>query len=558
MNNLYFGDNLDVLREKIKDESVNLVYLDPPFNSDANYNVLFKAAGGHASGAQAEAFRDTWDWGDGARDAYDDVMRANGDVALVLSGFRKWLGENAMMAYLAMMTVRLTELRRVMKPDASIYLHCDPTASHYLKLILDSVFGHKGFRNEIIWQRTSSHNDPKRYGWIHDSILYYTLSDTPIWNEVFEKPDDDFYHAHDFETDESGQMFRKRDLTAPYRGGKSGQYLWKGKRPSKGRMWSYTQENMLKLEAEGKIVYTRTGMPRLMIPVEELRGLPLQDVWSRPDLWLNSAAKERIGYPTQKPLALLQRIIAASSRPDDVVLDPFCGCGTTVEASEKMKRQWIGIDVTHYAITLIEGRLKAAGAALPSYQVIGRPINMAGARNLAQRDKHQFQWWAAWRLGARWYREEKKGADRGIDGRMMFKNGPYGDGMIIISVKGGENIGVKDVRDLRGVIEREDAEMGVIITLEEPTGPMKSEASAAGNLVQSAHGRLPRLQVVTIADILDGKLPKLPPLPEPERKPVRLPRGPERDQYELLLPFAGNKVAPAKGDFVDPSIMRFG
>ena len=295
-----------------------------------------------------------------------------------------------------------------------------------------------------------------------------------------------------------------------------------------------------------------------MIPVEELRGLPLQDVWSRPDLWLNSAAKERIGYPTQKPLALLQRIIAASSRPDDVVLDPFCGCGTTVEASEKMKRQWIGIDVTHYAITLIEGRLKAAGAALPSYQVIGRPINMAGARNLAQRDKHQFQWWAAWRLGARWYREEKKGADRGIDGRMMFKNGPYGDGMIIISVKGGENIGVKDVRDLRGVIEREDAEMGVIITLEEPTGPMKSEASAAGNLVQSAHGRLPRLQVVTIADILDGKLPKLPPLPEPERKPVRLPRGPERDQYELLLPFAGNKVAPAKGDFVDPSIMRFG
>lgn len=558
MNNLYFGDNLDVLREKIKDESVNLVYLDPPFNSDANYNVLFKAAGGHASGAQAEAFRDTWDWGDGARDAYDDVMRANGDVALVLSGFRKWLGENAMMAYLAMMTVRLTELRRVMKPDASIYLHCDPTASHYLKLILDSVFGHKGFRNEIIWQRTSSHNDPKRYWRIHDSILYYTLSDTPIWNEVFEKPDDDFYHAHDFETDESGQMFRKRDLTAPYRGGKSGQYLWKGKRPSKGRMWSYTQENMLKLEAEGKIVYTRTGMPRLMIPVEELRGLPLQDVWSRPDLWLNSAAKERIGYPTQKPLALLQRIIAASSRPDDVVLDPFCGCGTTVEASEKMKRQWIGIDVTHYAITLIEGRLKAAGAALPSYQVIGRPINMAGARNLAQRDKHQFQWWAAWRLGARWYREEKKGADRGIDGRMMFKNGPYGDGMIIISVKGGENIGVKDVRDLRGVIEREDAEMGVIITLEEPTGPMKSEASAAGNLVQSAHGRLPRLQVVTIADILDGKLPKLPPLPEPERKPVRLPRGPERDQYELLLPFAGNKVAPAKGDFVDPSIMRFG
>jgi adenine specific DNA methylase Mod len=252
-NKLFFGDNLDVLREKVKDESVDLVYLDPPFNSDANYNVLFKSAGGRASGAQAEAFRDTWDWSDSAMDAYDDVMAANGDVALVLSGFRKWLGENGMMAYLAMMTVRLIELRRVMKPDASIYLHCDPTASHYLKIILDSVFGHQGFRNEIVWQRTSSHNDPKRYGRIHDSILYYSNSDKPIWNEVYEKPDADFYKSHDFEVDENGMHYRKRDLTAPYRGGPSGQYKWKGKIPSKGRMWSYTNENMLKLEEEGRL-----------------------------------------------------------------------------------------------------------------------------------------------------------------------------------------------------------------------------------------------------------------------------------------------------------------
>jgi DNA modification methylase len=558
MNKLYFGDNLDVLREKIKDESVDFVYLDPPFNSDANYNVLFKSAGGQASGAQAEAFRDTWDWGDSARDAYDDVMAANGDVALVLSGLRKWLGENGMMAYFAMMTVRLMELRRVMKPDASIYLHCDPTASHYLKIILDAIFGHQGFRNEIIWQRTSSHNDPKRYGRIHDSILYYTQSEKPTWNEVFEKPDADFFKTHDFEIDEAGQMFRKRDLTAPHRGGPSGQYEWRGKRPPKGRMWSYTHDNMLKLEREGRVVYTRTGMPRLKIPVEELRGLPLQDIWARPELWLNSAAKERIGYPTQKPLALLQRMVAASSNPDSVVLDPFCGCGTSLEAAEIMKRQWIGIDVTHYAITLIESRLRAAGANADSYQVIGRPINIAGARDLARRDKHQFQWWASWRLGARWYREEKKGADRGIDGRMMFKNGPYGDGMIIISVKGGENIGVKDVRDLRGVIEREEAEMGIIVTLEEPTGPMINEANAAGNLSKSAHGRMPRLQVVTIADILENRLPKLPPLPQPDRVISRAPRKEHRGQLELLLPFAGDKVAPAKGDFVDPSIMRFG
>jgi adenine specific DNA methylase Mod len=557
VNKLFFGDNLDVLREKIKDESVDLVYLDPPFNSDANYNVLFKH-GGHASQAQAEAFRDTWDWGDSAQFAYDDIIRANGDVALVISGLRKWLGENAMMAYLAMMAVRLLELRRVLKPEGSIYLHCDPTAGHYLKIIMDAVFGHEGWRNEIIWQRTSSHNDPKRYGRIHDSIFYFAKGDPPTWNQIYEKPDSDFFDAHDFEKDENGGLYRKRDLTAPYRGGPSGQYEWKGRKPPKGRMWSYTHENMLRLESEGRIVYTRTGMPRLKIPVEELRGLPLQDVWANPELWLNSAAKERIGYPTQKPLALLNRIISASSNEGDVILDPFCGCGTSVEASDILKRQWIGIDVTHYAVTLIERRLGASGVNPNSYQVVGRPTDLAGARDLARRDKHQFQWWAAWRLGARWYREEKKGADRGIDGRMMFKNGPYGDGLIIISVKGGENIGVQMVRDLRGVIEREEAAMGILVCLAEPTAPMKTEAAAAGFVSKSAHGRLPRLQVVTIADILDGRLPKLPPLPQPERLDRRAPRKQFKDQLELLLPFAGDKVAPAEGDYVDPSIMAIG
>lgn len=557
MNKLYFGDNLDVLREKIKDESIDLVYLDPPFNSDANYNVLFKH-GGHVSQAQAEAFRDTWDWGDGAERAYDDIIRANGDVALIVSGLRKWLGENAMMAYIAMMTVRLLELRRVLKSEGSIYLHCDPTAGHYLKLIMDAVFGHGSWRNEIIWQRTSSHNDPKRYGRIHDSIFYYTKGDKPIWNQIYEKPDADFFDTHDFEKDENGELYRKRDLTAPYRGGPSGQYKWKGRMPPKGRMWSYTHENMLKLEAEGSIVYTRTGMPRLKIPVDKLRGLPLQDVWANPDLWLNSAAKERIGYPTQKPIALLDRIIRASSNEGDTILDPFCGCGTTVEASEKLNREWIGIDVTHYAVTLIERRLATSGVSPNTYQVVGRPTDLEGARDLARRDKHQFQWWAAWLLGARWYREEKKGADRGIDGRMMFKNGPFGDGLIIISVKGGENIGVQMVRDLRGVIEREEAQMGILVSLADPTGPMKSEAAAAGFVSKSAHGRLPRLQVVTIEDILDGKLPKLPPLPQPERIERIAPRKQFKDQLELLLPFAGDKVAPAKGDFVDPSIMAIG
>jgi hypothetical protein len=324
------------------------------------------------------------------------------------------------------------------------------------------------------------------------------------------------------------------------------------------RYWRYSRQRMQELIDAGMVVQASPGaVPRRKQYLDEGKGVPLQSLWDDVPA-LHSQAKERMGYPTQKPIALLERIIKASSDEEMVVLDPFCGCGTSVEAAEKLKRQWIGIDVTHYAITLIERRLSNSGVLPDTYQVAGRPTDLAGARDLARRDKHQFQWWAAWRLGARWYREEKKGADRGIDGRMMFKNGPYGDGLIIISVKGGDNIGVQMVRDLRGVIEREEAEMGILVCLAEPTGPMKSEGAAAGFVSKSAHGRMPRLQVVTIADILEGRMPKMPPLPQPERIDRTAPRKQFKDQLELLLPFAGDKVGPAKGDFVDPSIMAIG
>jgi adenine specific DNA methylase Mod len=293
------------------------------------------------------------------------------------------------------------------------------------------------------------------------------------------------------------------------------------------------------------------GAPRLKYYLDQNRGVPISDFWDDIDL-INSMGTESLGYPTQKPLALLERILSASSRPGDVVLDPFCGCGTTVEAAQRSGRQWIGIDVTHYAITLIEERLRRAGAASGSYQVAGRPIDMDGARELARRDKHQFQWWASWRLGSQVYREEKRGADRGIDGNIFYKNGPYGDGRIIISVKGGENLGVSMVRDLRGVIEREEAEMGILVTLMEPTSPMVSEAASAGFVKQSAHGRMPRLQIVTIEDLLDGKMPKLPPLPQPSSKPLAAVRSKNSEQLELLLPFEGKKIAPSKADFIDP------
>lgn len=588
MNQLYFGDNLDVLREKVKDETVDLVYLDPPFNSDANYNVLFKH-GGLPSQAQAEAFRDTWDWGEGAALAYDEVMRANGDAALVLSGLRKWLGENAMMAYLAMMTVRLLELRRVLKPTGSLYLHCDSTASHYLKLLLDAVFSPANFKNHITWQRSDAHSDARRkWPAISDHILFYTQdADTEItpqyksypektlreWYLYLEMPDGNTRRMtkEEIETQEipaSARRFNTADMSAPAGGGMAainkqtgkpnGWHVYKGYQPPQ-RGWRYSPETMAELDAKGRLLFPADPSGRIMLKryLDEQKGVIVGDIWD--DIQHIRAAKiESLGYPTQKPVALLERILSASSQEGQVVLDPFCGCGTTVEAAEKLNRQWIGIDVTHYAITLIERRLARARINQNSYQVIGRPTDLAGARDLARRDKHQFQWWAAWRLGARWYREEKKGADRGIDGRMMFKNGPYGDGLIIISVKGGENVGVQMVRDLRGVVEREEAQMGILVSLAEPTGPMKNEAAAAGFVSKSAHGQLPRLQIITIEEMLDGHMPKLPPLPLPERLDRVAPRRKFKDQLELLLPFAGDKVAPAKGDFVDPSIMAIG
>lgn len=574
VNKLYFGDNLDVLREHIKDESVDLIYLDPPFNSEANYNVLFKTPTGGESDAQVEAFRDTWEWAESAQTAYDDVIRANGDVALIVSSIRKWLGENAMMAYIVMMAARLIELRRVLKPEGSLYLHCDPTASHYLKLILDAVFGHSNFRNEIIWKRTGAHGNAKRWAPVHDSILFYSGGDAMKWNRTFQPYEPNYIAEKYRHTDKRGN-YQDVSLTGPgATKGESGQ-PWRGFDPTKkGRHWAIpaaigesvpkfnemtTQEKLDALDKKGMIYWPKPrtgsdGFPRVkQYPGD---GNPIQDCIFDISA-LNSQATERLGYPTQKPLALLDRIIEASSSRGDTILDPFCGCGTSLESAEKNGRQWIGIDIAHYAMTLIEGRIKSKYPKV-SYSVHGRPTDLAGARELARRDKYQFQWWAAWRLGSQTYHEDKKGADRGIDGNIFFHNGPYGAGRIIVSVKGGENVGVQMVRDLRGVIEREEAEMGVMVTLNEPTTPMVSEAASAGFVRKSAHGRLPRLQIVTVEDLLAGQMPKLPPLPQPTRAQPTARKRKDGDQMELLLPFAGDLIKPVPGIHIDPRFRRFG
>lgn len=588
MNKLHFGDNLQVLRDHVQDESVDLVYLDPPFNSNANYNVLFEEQINNGGGAQVEAFRDTWEWGSSAAEAYDDVMRSAGDVALVMKGLRAWLGQSAMMAYLAMMSARLLHLHRVLKQDGSIYLHCDPKASHYLKLVMDSIFDPGNFRSEIIWRRTGSHNKATRWAPIHDVILFYTKSDGYTWNsprrpymrghvqEHFTLGDDGRYRTAYYGNVLTGSGTRKGESGKP----------WLGIDPTaKGRHWAIpgklwedsgldstglSQHQKLDLLHEhGLIRYDQgAAWPMYERIIRDDEGPAAPDIWAYQPYtegtvhgteagidadarWLSPRDAERLGYPTQKPLGLLERIIAASSREGDVILDPFCGCGTTVEAAESLNRKWLGIDVTHFAVTLIEARL-ASKHPQADYSVYGRPVDLAGARDLARRDKHQFQWWAAWRVGAQTYREEKRGADRGIDGNIFFKNGPYGDGRIVISVKGGENVGVDMVRDLRGVIEREEAEMGILVTLAEPTKPMIQEALQAGFVRRSAHGRLPRLQIVTAAELVEGHPPKLPPLPLPQEHPIRARRRRDKDQLELLLPFPGERVLPEKGVVVDP------
>ncbi len=515
-NRLYYGDNLHVLRKLVKDESVDLAYIDPPFNSKRNYNQIYNNLG-IEDRAQAQAFTDTWVWDEIATDGFQQLLenhegRFTPQSVELIKGLRNVLKEGNLLAYLVSMTLRVTEIYRVLKPTGSFYLHCDPTASHYLKLILDAVFCAQSgdFKNEIIWQRTSAHNDPSRYGRIHDLILFYTKTEDYIWNQQYDPPDEQFFKAHDFELDEEGKRYRKRDLTAPGHGNKSGQYEWNGLRPPKNRMWSYTKENMEALQTEGRIVYTRTGMPRMKIYETDLKGVPFQDVWARPELWLNSAATERLGYPTQKPLALLERIITASSNVGDTVLDAYCGCGTTVAMAHKLKRQWIGIDITYQSISLILKRLEDTFGpeSLATISLDGIPKDMASATALANkkddRVRKEFEKWAVLSYSNnRATINEKKGADQGVDGIGYLVSGKNESERIIFQVKSG-NVGAKDIRDLRGTMEQERAALGIFITLRPSTKSMDTAAHAAGTYTHVAMGRnYNRIQIVTIKDMVE-------------------------------------------------------
>lgn len=505
-NTLFYGDNLPILREYVADESVDLVYLDPPFNSNRTYNVLFRQEGGAESEAQIAAFEDTWHWNRAAEATYYElVQNAPPHVSQMIDALHGFIGRNQMMAYLVMMAARLVELHRVLKPTGSLYLHCDPTASHYLKIVMDTIFGVENFRNEITWKRQSAHSDSRGYGSVHDTILFYVKSNDFVWNESYQPYDPEYVEKYYRYTDANGRRFMSGDLGAAGLQGGGYDYEWKGIK----RVWRVPLGTMERLDEEGHIFYTKNGIPRRKRYLDEAKGMPIQDVWSDLES-LRSWHAERLGYPTQKPLALLERIISAGSNPGDVVLDPFCGCGTTIAAAQKLGRRWIGIDVTHLSIALQKYRLQQMFPDA-EFAVIGEPTTEQGARQLARDDRFQFQWWALSLIRARPYGGEaggkrgKKGADRGIDGLITFIDDAGGKAKrVIVQVKSGK-VSSRDVRDLVGTVEREGAALGVLLSLERPTAEMTREALAAGYYESPGWGTThPRVQLLTVGELLAG------------------------------------------------------
>ncbi len=458
-NKLYYGDNLNILRDYIKDESVDLIYLDPPFNSKANYNILYQEPTGEQSQAQITAFEDTWHWTEEAERTFQEIIdTAPPAVVEIMDSFRKFVGVNDVMAYLTMMAIRLIELHRVLKPTGSIHLHCDPTASHYLKILMDTIFGKKNFRNEIIWHYKTGGVSKRWYGRKHDIILFYVKNENAKY--IFNAQKEKSYMMHKY-------GFKKSNF---------------------------------KEDEHGQ--YSMTF---------------LKDVFIIPSI--GSADRQRLGYPTQKPEILLERIINVSSKEGDVVLDPFCGCGTTISVSESLRRKWIGIDVTHLAINLIKHRLKDMFGLQPKidYEVVGEPEDLTGATELASQNRYQFQWWALSLINARPYQDKKKGSDTGIDGFIYFQDEKGKVQKVIVQVKSG-HVSVKDIRDLGHVIDREGSEIGVFITLESPTKPMITEAVQKGFYKSVAGAQYPKIQIKTIEELLQNNRLNIPTKYESQKK----------------------------------------
>lgn len=515
-NTLFYGDNFAILREYIEDESVDLIYLDPPFNSKRTYNVLFKDESGHESEAQIAAFDDTWHWDSTAEETYHELITETPDgVSRMIGALREFVGTNQMMAYLVMMAIRLVELHRVLKPTGSLYLHCDPTASHYLKMLLDAVFGFEHFVNEIIWRRTNAKSLAfTRFAKNHDVILRYAKSGKWTWNALYTAHDPEYVEKfYRYVEPDTGRRYRLADLTNPNKNRPNLTYEFLGVT----RVWRWKKERMQKAYEDGIVVQNKSGtVPVMKRYLDEQKGNPIDDIWA--DISpIQAQAAEKLGYPTQKPVALLERIVAASSNEGDVVLDPFCGCGTTIAAAEKLGRKWIGIDITHLSIALQKYRLQESFPDA-EFQVLGEPKTTDAARFLAEQDRFQFEWWALSLVRARpgkatgKGKRGKKGADRGIDGVINFIDNHKGKpGRVLVQVKSG-HVSSRDIRDLVGTVEREKAKIGVLITLESPSKPMKTEAVSAGFYESPIwNKKYPKIQILTIEELLNGTQIEMPP-----------------------------------------------
>jgi site-specific DNA-methyltransferase (adenine-specific) len=518
-NKLYFGDNLDILREHVASESVDLIYLDPPFNSNATYNVLFQEKSGEKSAAQITAFEDTWHWGMESEYAYQEMVKESPQkLADLMQAMRKFLGQNDMMAYLVMIAQRMVELHGVLKPTGSIYLHCDPTASHYLKLLMDAIFGPFNFRNEIVWQRTRvAKRQSGFWGKNYDTVLFYTNGQDAVFNEQFTPHPESYKDSHyNLIEPESGRRYGLWDFTQNGDGPER-QFGDTVLKPPPGKHWIWSQERIDEGMKEGRIVFTKGLMPRLKRYLDASQGEYVQSIWA--DVFdVNSMARERLGYPTQKPEALLERIISASSNEGDLVLDPFCGCGTTITVAERLKRRWIGIDITHLAISLMRHRLyDTFGLELTPYEVIGDPKDLSSARALAEENRFQFEWWSLGLVDARPAPHPRRAPDRGVDGYINFFDDNSGKAKtMVVQVKSG-HVNAAYVRDLKGVLEREKSPIGILITLGEPSRPMLQEA-AAGGFYEPEHfpgHQYPRIQILTIKELLEGKEAQYPRMAPP-------------------------------------------
>jgi DNA modification methylase len=510
MNHLYYGDNLTIM-ERMPKHCVDLIYLDPPFNSKKNYNLIYSKMTGLPVPDQADAFCDTWEM-DAQKEeiakSMPMLMREHGVQDYYVEFWRLWINalrhtQPHLLAYLIYMVQRMLHMKSILRPTGSIYLHCDPTASHYIKVMMDGIFGHKNFQNEIIWKRTSAHSSAKRYGPIHDVILFYSASENYTWNRTLQAYDADYLQQRFKKSAEEERRWKAENITGSgVRHGETGE-VWRGfDVTAKGRHWAYPPSELDRMDRDGLIYWPKKvgGWPRQRVFLDESDGVTLQDIWT--DISpINSQAHERLGYPTQKPIALLDRIIQASSKKGDIVFDPFCGCGTTIYAAEKNERKWIGCDVAILSIRLVRDTLTGDRYRLVEdehFDVTGIPVSVEQARELFKRDPFQFEHWIVERVGGF---PTKKTGDKGIDGRMYFDT-KAGLISMVMSVKGGK-LRPTDVRDLLGVLAHEtDTAMAGFLSLEEPTRAMREAAAKAGQFHYGGTA-YDRVQFLTAKDILE-------------------------------------------------------